>query len=157
MSRTWLVRGAVAAVLAVLAAAWVLGIAGLGSGTTAKDKDEADGPKPADVSTTSGSDPLVIVETTDPQSAADETSPSANPSEDAADDPSTEAVEVAADEPSRVPVKSDSKPTPKPSPSPKPTPTPRPSPTPTPTQPAQECTDLVSVVDCILAPITTKP
>lgn len=155
MSRTWLVRGAVAAVLAVLAAAWVLGIAGLGSGTTAKGKDEADGPKPADVSTTSGVDPLVVVETTDPQSVADETSPSANPSEDAADDPSTEAVEEADDEPSRVPAKSGSKP--KPSPSPKPSSTPRPSPTPTPTQPAQECTDLVTVVDCILAPITTKP
>lgn len=155
MSRTWLVRGAVAAVLAVLAAAWVLGIAGLGSGTTAKGKDEADGPKPADVSTTSGVDPLLVVETTDPQSAADETSPSANPSEDAADDPSTEAVEEADDEPSRVPAKSGSKP--KPSPSPKPSSTPRPSPTPSPTQPAQECTDLVTVVDCILAPITTKP
>lgn len=154
MSRTWLVRGAVAAVLAVLAAAWVLGIAGLGSSTTAKGKDEADGPKPAEVSTTSDVDPLVVVETTDPQSAADETSPSANPS----DEPTSVPDEESSDEPSTVPVKATptSKPKPKPS-SATPKPSPSSQPTPTPTEPAQECTDLVTVVDCILAPITTRP
>lgn len=147
MSRIWLLRGCAAAVLAVLIGAWALGVAGGDSGSPSKE--EAGDPVPADTSTSE--EPSDVVETTKPRRAresATTTDPTDEATPDAVDDASGEVAGVAE---TRTPS---AKPTPRPSAQ---TPKPTKKPTPTPSQPADGCTDLVGVIDCLLAPITTQP
>lgn len=153
LSKTWLVRIAVAGVLAVLVGAWAVGVARTGETSAAKEDTSA--PSPSDSPTDSDDDPYEIVETTDPG----ETS-SATPSEDASSEATPDAVDPETGEPVGVPVTSKPSPTATPKPpaqTPKPTSKPTPTPTPSPTQPSNSCTELTGVVDCILAPITSKP
>ena len=157
-SRTWRLRGAAAAVLVVLAGGWTLGVAGLGGETAA---DRAVATTPTETSTDASSDA--------PSGTASDmpTPEELDPSEVAgAATTATEAaaggVEPVAESPAEEPDGSAPPPrTRNPEPSPTrgtPTPTPKPSQTPKPTpSETADCADLAEAVDCLLAPITSKP
>lgn len=153
LSKTWLLRIAVGAVLAVLVGAWAVGVTR--PGDTAASKEDTSSPSPSDSPTDSDDDPFEIVETTDPGATS-----SATPSEDASAEATPGAVVPVADEPAPAPATPEPVPvaTPKPpAQTPKPSTRPTPTPTPSPTQPANGCTEWTGVVDCILDPITSQP
>lgn len=151
-SRTWRLRGAAAAVLVVLAGGWTLGVAGLG-GETATDRavatpSESASATPSDIPTPEEIDPS---EPTGTSTTAAEATPSAT-------EPADGGVEQVAETPDGEPERSQEPPrTRNPDPTPtRGTPTPRPSESPTPTETA-DCADLAEAVNCLLAPITSKP
>lgn len=152
-SRTWLLRIAVGAVLAVLVGAWAVGVTR--SGDTAASKEDTSSPSPSDSPTDSDDDPYEIVETTDPGATS-----SAIPSDDASAEATPNAVVPVAGEPAGAPVAPSAAPTATPKPpvkSPRPSAEPTPTPTPSPTRPANGCTELTGIVDCLLDPITAQP
>jgi hypothetical protein len=159
-SRTWLLRGAAAAVLLVLLGSWVVGVAGREGDSPTSER--ADDPVPTQTPTPEELDPSDVVETTsDP-----EPSEGVTPSDGLSEEPTPGAVVPVADESSdspRSPSPQSPSSTPRPpnpaptkSNPPKPTPS-SPNPTPSPTQPSNGCTALSTVVECVLAPITTRP
>lgn len=150
-------RGIAAGVIAFVVGAWAVGLA-IGKDRPANDRET--GPASPESSLAPSEQPSVMGEVEDRPRPSD--NPSGSPTDavvpvaetddaDDADDPET--GEPADDDP-RTP-----KPSPKPSTSPKPSPSDKPtrtpSPSPSPTGP--DCRDLSQVVDCVLAPITTKP
>lgn len=147
MSRTWWLRGVVAATFAVLAGAWALSLAGLGG--AASPADEPGPATPSDSATVADEDPPAVEQKPGQRPARDRT-PSAEPVAEDSPDATEEIVDEAPD----PAATRDSRPTPRP---PAKSPKPSKSPTPTPSQPGGDCTDLVAVVDCVLAPITTRP
>lgn len=155
--RTWLLRGAAAAILLMLVGSWVVGVAGRGDDSPASER--AEDPVPADTPTPEELDPSALVETASPTPSAD-----ATPSEDPLEVETPGAVVPVAEDGPRSPEQQGPASTPKPpkptptrSSTPTPKPTPKPTPTPSPTQPSNGCTDLSTVVDCVLAPVTTRP
>jgi outer membrane biosynthesis protein TonB len=164
LSRTWMVRGGAGVALAVISGAWALSIAATG-GPSAHGRDDNVAPESsvapaADPTPEEGEDPL-------PQDAPSTAPTGAVPAlETAAGEATDEATDIvvidpATGEPVVEPSSRPSKPkpprdTPTSKPTPQPTPTPT-QPSPTPTQPRNECTDLVSGLNCILAPITKRP
>ncbi|NYI42930.1 type IV secretory pathway VirB10-like protein [Nocardioides aromaticivorans] len=153
LSRIWLARGIAVGVIAFVVGAWAVGLA-IGKDQPAKDRETR--PASPESSLTPSEEPSVMGEVVDrprpSDSATDELTD--DPTDDPADVvPAAETDEPADDDP-RTP-----KPSPKPSGSPKPSPsgkpTKTPSPTPSPTGP--DCQDLGEVLDCVLAPITTRP
>jgi hypothetical protein len=164
MGRTWLLRGVAVAVLAVLVAAWAFGLAKIGG-----DPSPAASPPAPPVSESSFSPAVfdivgsIVVEKEKVRRTRDATS------EDALTDPSTDAFDEPTDapgtpaptspdptspEPSDEP--SDPPPSP-PTPSNPPTNPPANPPTNPPAPPAEECTDLLDILDCVLDPITGSP
>ncbi|MCX6398352.1 MAG: hypothetical protein NTX33_00280 [Propionibacteriales bacterium] len=151
MSKIWLLRGCAAAVLAVLVGAWALGVAN--GGDSSSPKKEAGDPAPADTSSVASDEPSAV-ETTEPEGAST-TDATEDTTEDAVDEPTPDTVESPGEVAGIVETQTPSaKPKPRPASQ---TPKPSNTPTPTPSQPADECTDLAHVLDCVLAPITTKP
>jgi hypothetical protein len=150
--KTWLLRGGAVAVIAALVGAWAVGLAGAGDSgppggrhATAATSDDPPRPvihraivvKRAEPRRTSGTDPS--------PAAFTEAGP------DAAEEPATELPSAPG------PTSDATTPDPSdPSLSPDPSPTPDPPSSP-PSRPGEECTDLVSVVDCALDPITGRP
>lgn len=149
-------RGIAAGVIAFVVGAWAVGLA-IGKDRPAEDRET--GPASPETSLAPSEEPSVMGEVEDrprpSDGPSDRTTAPADvvPAAETADvdDPTTDAPE---DDGSRTP-----KPAPKPSTSPRPSPsdnpTKTPSPSPTPTGP--DCRDLSEVLDCVLAPITTKP
>lgn len=150
-------RGIAAGVIAFVVGAWAVGLA-LGKDRPANDRETR--PASPESSLTPSEEPSVMGEVEDRPRPSD--SPSGSPTDgvvpvaetDDADDADAPETDEPADDDPRTP-----KPSPKPSTSPKPSPSDKPtgtpSPTPSPTGP--DCRDLSEVVDCLLAPITTKP
>ena len=151
--KTWVLRGGAVTVLTALVGAWAVGLAEVGDSGPPGGRNTApatadDSPRPvihraivvkrAEPRRTRGTDPS--------QAASTEAGP------DAAEDPATE-VPSASGPTSEAPTPDPSDPS-DPSPDPSPTPDPPSSP---PSQPGEECTDLVSVIDCALDPITGQP
>lgn len=147
-------RGIAAGVIAFVVGAWAVGLA-IGNDRPAEDRET--GPASPESSLSPSEEPSVMGEVEDrPRPSG---SPSASPTDpagvvpaaetDDADEP--EAEEPADDDP-RTP-----KPSAKPSGSPKPRPSGTPTTTPSPSPTGPDCRDLSEVVDCVLAPITTKP
>lgn len=152
ISRTWALRGSAGVVLAMVVGAWGLGIA---RGGDAPPPDEASVPAAPDTSLAPEGEVAGIQERrakprpgragTDPSSeapAAPGTEEAAAPGpdgSDGSDDP--EDRDPRTDGPTRTTS---------------PSPPGRPSPSPTPS-PSDGCTDLSSSVDCVLAPVTSRP
>lgn len=158
MSRTWWARGVAAGVIAFVVGAWAVGIA-IGKDQPARERES--GPASPESSLAPSEEPSVMGEVEDRPRPGDGSSGA--PTDDPADAPTdvvpvagTDADEPGADEPRdpRTP-KPSTKPSssPKPSPSDRPTKTPSPSPGPT----GPDCRDLSEVLDCVLAPVTTRP
>lgn len=151
LSRIWLARGIAAGVIAFVVGAWAVGLA-IGKDQPAKDRETV--PASPDSSLTPSEEPSVMGEVEDRPRPSD--SPTGSPTDvvpaadttDAVDDPETDEP----DDGPRTP-----KPSPRPSTSPKPTPSDRPTKTPSPSPTGPDCRDLGEVLDCVLAPITTKP
>ncbi len=154
MSRTWLARGTSAGVLTFVVGAWAVGLALGTEDDAAKDRESV--PAAPETSTTPSEEPSVMGEREDrPRKQGDKPSDSPTAVVPVAD--SADEVDPSTDEPDDDPHTP--KPSPKPSNSPKPRPTDgptkTPSPSPSPTDP--DCQRLNEVLDCVLAPITTKP
>ena len=146
MGRTWWVRGTVVTVIAVLAAAWGVGVSGL------TDDSSRSGDRPP-------ASPDTSIAPIDERSAAPEKAqPHARKtgrSQDSVPEPSETDDEPVTDAPS-TPASTEPVSTPEPTrtpegPSDSPPPT---TPNDTPSQPPDECTDLLS---CVLDPITGSP
>jgi hypothetical protein len=151
MGRTWLNRGIVIAVVAVLAGAWTVGVSGLrGSDSPSDDRPPAspessvapenDGPvargnvkPPRETKKSRSKDPI-----TEPVVDADD-----RPATDAPTTPPPETPDSTPDSPD-VPDDPPDSPTP-------------PTPSDPPSEPSDECTDLLSTLDCVLDPITGHP
>jgi hypothetical protein len=150
MMRTWLARGTAVVVTTFVVGAWALGLA---SGKDEPPQDRGTVPAAPESSATPEEAPSVMGEREDRPRK-----PGANPSSvvpaaettDAADDPAADD-EPRADDP-RTP-----KPSPRPSSTPRPSPSDKPTKTPSPTPTEADCKDLGEVLDCVLAPITTRP
>lgn len=151
LSRTWLARGISAGVITFVVGAWAVGIA-IGKDQPADERET--GPASPESSLTPSEEPSVMGEREDrPKPSASPTDPtSAAESTDAVDDAETD--EPADDDDPSTPKP---KPTPRPSTTPKPRPTDKPTHTPSPSPSDPECNDLTEVLDCVLAPITTRP
>ena len=155
LSRIWLARGIAVGVIAFVVGAWAVGLA-IGKDRPANDRETR--PASPDSSLTPSEEPSVMGE------VEDRPRPSDSASDELTDDPA-DVVPAAdtdgadTDEPADDRDPSTPKPSPKPSRTPKPspsgTPTKTPSPSPSPTDP--DCRDLGEVLDCVLAPITTRP
>lgn len=161
-SRTWLMRGGAVVILGALVGAWALSFA---------QPDEEEKPAPNVVQTEDPDDGR----TYDVQRAGyvkkakkkradkpEQTEDAAETAVEQATDAATTAPPPSTTDPDPTPTGSD--PTtpagPKPTKPTKPPKTPGPSPnqpTNPPTQPGQECTDLISVINCVLDPITGRP
>ncbi|HYH10862.1 MAG TPA: hypothetical protein VD789_00810 [Thermomicrobiales bacterium] len=156
MSRTWLLRGGAVAVFGVLVGAWGVGFADLGDTKASSEKPPA-AESPDDQPTLDDKRWVVHPEAKKPRRTRDAEVAQAVLTED---DPET-AEEPAAD-PTDPPASPTPSTDPDPSFSPDPAPTPGPSNPPTspptnPPGPGEECTDLSSVLDCALDPITGQP
>ena len=155
-TRTWLIRGAVVTALAVLVAAWAVGIVGLG-----------DSPSPA-AERVRSTTPESSTTPDDQRWAGRQETPrrtrKADPSKDAvvepiadtADDPTTDAPTTPAPTSPNTPDPSD-EPSDSPSPSDPPSSPPSNPPSTPPSPPDEECTDPSDVLDCVLDPITGGP
>ncbi|HWJ08857.1 MAG TPA: hypothetical protein VNS46_05740 [Nocardioides sp.] len=149
MMRTWLARGTAVVVTTFVVGAWALGLA-LGKDAPPQDRETV--PAAPETSVTPTEEPSVMGTREDRPRTPDATPSAVVPVAETADlddDPTTD--ESSADDP-RTP-----KPTPKPSSTPKPRPSDRPTTTPSPTPTEADCKELSEVVDCVLAPITTRP
>jgi hypothetical protein len=152
MSRTWLVRGIVVGIVAVLSCAWAVTVAGVGdSGSPAAERTT-----PASPDSSKAPEPQrsVVVEKLKPRRANKPTR-----SRDAGTDPSPDATDEPADDAPTTPPPTSGHPTqdpPDPSDDPTDSPPP-PDPSDPPSEPSDECTDLASVIDCVLNPITAQP
>ncbi|MFD0807759.1 hypothetical protein ACFQ0K_16825 [Nocardioides caeni] len=154
--RTWALRGAAAFVLVLLVGAWAVGLARNG---------DDDGPARDETAPAAPDSSLAPVAEPTPDSIASEPSTTASDSGEPSETSTTSAA--AEDSPDTVPVvdRPDDPdragpPTPAstPRPSDRPTPRPTPSPTPTPTNPpTQDCVELLDALNCVLAPITSRP
>ena len=151
MGRTWLVRGIVVTVFAVLAGAWGVGVSGL------RDSDSPSVERPP-------SSPDSSVAPVDERSAAPEKvkpprTRNAGRTQDATTEASPESSDEPADDAPSTPDPTSPEPTPdSPAPSEEPSnPPPPPDPSDTPSEPSDECTDLAAVIDCVLDPITGHP
>ena len=158
LSSTWLSRGIAVGVIAFVVGAWAVGLA-IGKDQPGKDRETR--PASPESSLAPSEEPSVMGEVEDrprpSDSASDEpTDPAEEPGDvvPVADTDDGDGADQPVDDDPSTP-----KPSPKPSRTPKPspsgTPTKTPSPTPSPTGP--DCRDLGEVLDCVLAPITTRP
>lgn len=155
LSRIWLARGIAVGVVAFVVGAWAVGLA-IGKDQPAKDRETRPASPESSLAPSDEGSVMGEVEDRPSESASDELTD--DPTEDPTDvvpaaDTDDDADQPADDDPSTP------KPSPKPSRTPKPspsgTPTKTPSPSPGPTGP--DCKDLGEVLDCVLAPITTRP
>lgn len=156
MNKVWLLRGVAAAVFVALSGAWAVGFANGGGGAPAPKKDDAT-PATADASAEdAGTDlarPVVLKK-------KHRKGPKASPSAEAAAEPAAVPGEVDATQ-AVAPKTATPQPTKSPKPrkprtSAPPSPSSSPSKQPSP-QPSQQCTDLPSAVNCVLAPVTSHP
>lgn len=142
-------RGIAAGVVAFVVGAWAVGLA-LGND---EPVNRETGPDVPETSLTPSEEPSVMGEVEDrPRKATDrptEADPGAETS-DAVDDPETD--EPVDDRDPRTP-----RPSPKPTRTPRPSPSGTPTKTPSPTPSDRECDELREVLDCVLAPVTTRP
>jgi hypothetical protein len=152
MGRTWLVRGIVVAIVAVLAGAWAVGVSGLGdSGSPTAERTT---PASPDSSRAPEDERAAVLEKVKPRRPQ-----RTGRSQDAVSEPSPDVADDPADDAPSTPPPTSAHPTPDPpGPSDDPSDSPRP-PTPSdpPSEPSDECTDLASVIDCILNPVTANP
>ena len=150
MGGTWLVRGAAGAVVAVLAGAWAVGVAGQGDETRPPGQ-ESPTPSSPDTSSPPENERSVDSKKVKPprlRDVAESPDPVTEPT------PDTD-VEPTDDAPS-TPVPTSPEPTPD-EPSIDPPPPPPPGPSDPPSEPSDECTDLLGDLDCVLNPITAQP
>ena len=156
MSKTWLLRGGMAVVLAVLVGAWTMGVAGIGGKASPQQKISDQAPSDS-ASVTSSPSPVDADAITPPRPPA-----TSAPASSAAPtlEPTPDAVEPVADSPTTKATRKPKKRNPSPSP-PQPgkstKPPTSPSPTPPPSQPVNDCNGVIKLVDCLLAPITDRP
>lgn len=147
MSRIWLLRGGVVAVIAFLVGAWALGLAELSD--SAPSREKATIPESPEESPAYDIRNAIVVE-----KARERRTRDADPTQE----PSTDAPE-ATDDGSSTPTEPSPDPT-SPGPSPSDPPDsdgPTPTPSDPPSQPDDECTDLGGAVNCMLSPITSHP
>jgi hypothetical protein len=156
---TWLARGGVVAILAVLVGAWAVGLVGIGDASS--PAAERSSPEPTDESREYDVVRAVVVEKAKERRTRDAAPALTEPSPDTVtDDPTTPVPTTPSTPDSPDPSEDPSDPstpsTPTPSDPPSSNPPSNPPSSP-PTQPAEECTDLSDVVDCVLDPITDRP
>ena len=150
---TWLARGGVVAILAVLVAAWAVGLVGIGD--TSSPAAERSSPESTDESREYDVVRAVVVEKAKERRTRDAAPVLTEPSPDTVtDDPTTPVPSTPSTPESPDPSEDPSTPSPSSPPSSNPPSNPPSSP---PTQPADECTDLSDVVDCVLDPVTDRP
>jgi hypothetical protein len=152
MGRTWLVRGAVAAVVAVLVGAWAVGVSGLGdSRSPTTDRTT---PASPDSSRVPEVERPAVRERVKPRRAR-----KAARNRDAVTERSPDSADEPADDAPRTSAPKSPHPTPDPTgTSDEPSdPPPPPAPSDPPSQPSDDCTDLVAVIDCVLNPVTAHP
>lgn len=159
MSRTWLLRGAAVAVFAMLVGAWALGAADVGGGGS-EPPEKATPASPEEIPETGLQRVAVPADAKPRRSRSAEPTPDALPDPSATPDGTTTPGEVAgtsATAPSKSPRPTSSK-SPRQPRKPRSSNTPAPSPdSPTTEEPSDRCTDLGEVLNCVLAPITTRP
>lgn len=151
MGKTWLIRGVVVAVVAVLVGAWGVGVSGLRD----TDKPSEDRPPASpDRSIAPEFDSSVVRDKAKAPRADKKDQP-----EDAATEPNLDAGNAPADDAPVKPAPETTDPTPdSPGGSQGPEdPPPPPPPSDTPNQPTDECTDLLSTIGCVLDPIVPDP
>ncbi len=151
MGRTWYVRGITIAVCAVLAGAWTVEVSGLRDSDSPSEERRPIAPEssippeldpPADHEKVRSPRP-----TEKPRSRDSDTEPIVDAdNEPTSDDPSSPASETPGPTP-------DSPPGPE-GPSDPPAP---PTPSDPPDEPSDQCTDALSVLDCVLNPVTGHP
>ena len=151
MGMTWLIRGTVAVVFAVLVGAWAVGVSGIRDSPSPKDERP---PASRDESIAPEFDSSVVREKAK--------SPRTNKKDEAEDtvtEPGLDAGNVPPSDAPVAPAPENTDPTPDApggsqgqSDSPQP-----PSPSDTPNEPSDECTDLLSTVGCALDPVVPDP
>ncbi len=160
MARTWLVRGAVVTVLAVLVGAWAVGVVGLGGSPSPAAERE----RPA----TPQSSTVPDDQRRSGRQEAPRRTRKADRSEDAVIQPISDTdVDPTADAPTTPAPTGPGSPHPSDDPSDSPSPSNPPTnppghppshpPSQPPGQPADDCTDLSDALDCVLDPITSSP
>jgi hypothetical protein len=155
MWKTWLLRAATLAVVAVLAGAWAVTLIGNDPAPASTVRQE---PPERPQVRNHHQRPVVPEKTTHRRKhdakPSDLSSDGVSGVSDVADVPvdgDTEAPTTPSDPDTSTPDAPSSSPTHTPSPHPTPTPTP------SPTEPSPTCTDLGGVIDCVLDPITGRP
>lgn len=153
MWKTWLLRSATLAVVAILAGAWAVTLVGNGDPAPASVNRHESPAQPR----VRNHDQAPVA----PEKSTHRRKHDAKPSEESTDavsdvaDLPTDANSVAPTTPSGPDTSTSDEPSSSPTHSPSTHPTP--TPTPTPTEPSPTCTDLGGVVDCVLDPITHQP
>lgn len=151
MSRIWLLRGGVVAVIAFLVGAWALGLAELSD--SAPSREKVTSPESPEESPAYDIRNAIVVEKARQRRTRD-----ADPTQEPGTEPSTDAAEPTDDAPSTPGEPSPDPTSPGPSPSDPPdSDGPTPTPSDPPSQPGDECTDPGGAVDCLLSPITSHP
>lgn len=155
-SRTWRLRGAAAIVIVVLVGGWAVGVVGLGGAETATDQAGATTPSenPSESATdTPTPEELDASQLVGSSSAPTEGTPS--PSGSAPEDGGVEPIaETGGDRPEQSDPPRTRTPDPTPTRTPQPSPTPKPTPKPS---ESADCADPAQALDCLLAPITSRP
>jgi len=152
-TKAWLLRGAAVAVFAALVGAWSVGLVDLGDKPASTEKPAV--PVPPDSDPASHGQRSNVLDRAKPRRTREtRVTPVAltEPSPTSTDDP-TDAAPGTPSPTSTAPDPDPSDPSDEP---PSSTPPPQ-TPNNPPSSPANECTDLASVVDCALDPITGRP
>lgn len=149
-------RGGAVVILAALVGAWALGLAEAGG------KEKSPAPNVVKPNDPEDSRTYDIRRSRAVEKAEGPRTKKPDPSDAAVNEPVVNTSEEPVDDGDTTPTGTDPTAPAEPDPSLDPDPGPGPSPTPPPptnppTQPEQECTDLASVVDCVLDPVTSQP
>jgi cytoskeletal protein RodZ len=149
MWKTWLLRSATLAVVAILAGAWAVTLIGNDPAPASVNRHESPAQQRVRIH-----DQAPVA----PERSHHRGKHGAKPSDESSDGISNVA-DTPADEGSATPSDPDTSTPDEPSSSPTHSPSqhPTPTPTPTPTEPSPTCTDLGGVIDCVLDPITDRP